>query len=482
MLITPTKNNMTDPRIISLLTSEVTLRHVHKKTLSLSVSLEDIDPPSMEEDEGFMVEVSLPKGVGYSSFPGKLTPEKVKLAIHEATQNAEFMKEHSVFKKRILSSSKTHHSVSSHKDFKKFLDLDEGILFLKGIQKDLKGPQTEFYRSALVYEDIQTHIISQSKEILQTHQLSHFYLETMTKGAHGPCSRSLDKSIFGYPESILKVSWKDICKELVSESHQLKDAPVCPNDTLDLLLAPDQLTLQIHESIGHPLEMDRILGDEWNYAGTSFVSLEDFGTLQYGSPLLNVTFDPTDQHQLASYQFDDLGYEAKKEILIGQGKLFCGLGGLDSYSRLQDEKRSDRFKALANARASSWNRAPIDRMANINMEPGTDGSFDDLVSKIEKGIFMKSNRSWSIDDHRDNFQFGCEWAQKIENGKLTQIYQRPNYRGRTLDFWRSLKYAGSHSIDQGYKNCGKGEPNQVMFVSHKAPYAVFENIKVFSNV
>ena len=236
---------------------------------------------------------------------------------------------------------------------------------------------------------------------------------------------------------------------------------------------PDQMILQIHESIGHPLELDRILGDERNYAGTSFVKTSDFGQLQYGSPLLNVTFDPTLPEQLASYSHDDDGTPAHKAFLIREGLLLRPLGGALSQFR-------SGLEGVANSRACSWNRPPIDRMANLNVEPG-DQSLPQLIGGIERGILMATNRSWSIDDARNKFQFGCEWGQLIENGELKGVVKNPNYRGISEQFWRSLSAVGDLSTFKvlGTPNCGKGEPNQVIRVGHASPACVFSDIDVF---
>lgn len=236
---------------------------------------------------------------------------------------------------------------------------------------------------------------------------------------------------------------------------------------------PDQMMLQIHESIGHPLEMDRILGDERNYAGTSFVKASDFGHLQYGSSLLNVTFDPTIGEELASYSHDDDGTPASKAFLIRGGLLLRPLGGALSQFR-------SGLDGVANSRACGWNRAPIDRMANLNIEPG-EQSLPQLIQGIEHGILMRTNRSWSIDDARNKFQFGCEWGQLIENGELKGIVKNPNYRGISAQFWRNLSAVGDHSTFQvlGTPNCGKGEPNQVVRVGHASPACVFRQIDVF---
>jgi predicted Zn-dependent protease len=263
------------------------------------------------------------------------------------------------------------------------------------------------------------------------------------------------------------------CKKISLEVVELLDAEECPTERLDLVLMPDQMMLQIHESIGHPLEVDRILGDERNFAGSSFVKLKDIGTLQYGSKHMNITFDPTVEGELASYAFDDNGNPATKEHLIKNGKLVRALGGLESQFRSQKD-------GVANSRATSWNRAPIDRMANLNLEAG-ESSFDEIIASVTKGVLMFANKSWSIDDFRDKFQFSCEYAKLIENGKITKTLRNPNYRGQTLPFWHNLKMVGNEKTlgTFGTFYCGKGEPSQIISVGHRSPICLFSNIEVF---
>ena len=262
-------------------------------------------------------------------------------------------------------------------------------------------------------------------------------------------------------------------QRIADEALQLLSAPNCPTGRMDLILMPDQMMLQIHESIGHPLELDRILGDERNYAGTSFVSLDMFGRHRYGSPLLNVTFDPGIGEEVASFDFDDDGSRAEKVWLIRDGVLQRPLGGHISQLRAGTE-------GAASARATSWNRAPIDRMANLNVEPGT-SSIEDMVGSIERGVLMRSNVSWSIDDSRNKFQFGCEWGEVIENGRIKGVVKNPNYRGMSAEFWRSLSAVGNRDTYEvhGTLFCGKGEPNQVLHVGHASPACLFRNVEVF---
>ncbi len=188
---------------------------------------------------------------------------------------------------------------------------------------------------------------------------------------------------------------------------------------------------------------------------------------------MNITFDPTLVGESASYFADDIGAPASKQFLIKDGVLLRGLGSLESQKRLG-------LPGVASQRATSWNRAPIDRMANVNLEPGN-SSLNDMIKSVKRGILMRTTRSWSIDDYRNKFQFGCEFAQLIEDGKLTKVVKNPNYRGITAPFWNKLKMVGDASTFEigGANNCGKGEPNQVIFVGHASPACLFEKVEVF---
>ena len=258
---------------------------------------------------------------------------------------------------------------------------------------------------------------------------------------------------------------------VATEALELLAAPNCPSGPMDLILMPDQMMLQIHESIGHPLELDRILGDERNYAGWSFVQAADFGTLRYGSPLMHVTFDPTKENAFASYAFDDGGAPAAREFLIEGGVLQRGLGSVESQER-------SGLPGVANFRSASWNRAPIDRMANVNLEPGT-STLEEMIASVQDGILMSTNRSWSIDDYRNKFQFGCEHGRLIKNGKLAGVVRNPNYRGVTVDFWNRLSAVGKDEETYGTPYCGKGEPSQVIRVGHSSPPCLFKGVEVF---
>ena len=262
------------------------------------------------------------------------------------------------------------------------------------------------------------------------------------------------------------------------EALALARAGQCPSGPMDLILMPDQMMLQIHESIGHPLELDRILGDERNFAGTSFVTLDMFGQYAYGSELLNVTCDPTRVEQFASSAFDDEGTPARREFIIERGRLIRPLGSALSAARAGS--RGAELGSVAAARACSWNRAPIDRMSNLNVEPG-ESTLQQLVDSVEHGVLMQTNLSWSIDDSRNKFQFGCEYGRVIRHGQLAEVVRNPNYRGISATFWRSLAMVGDASTLEvmGTPFCGKGEPSQVIRVGHAAPACKFTDVAVF---
>mgnify|MGYP001821701200 CR=1 FL=1 len=274
-------------------------------------------------------------------------------------------------------------------------------------------------------------------------------------------------------EQLRLLDFPTAATKLAEEAVALLSADECPRGMMDLVLAPSQMVLQIHESIGHPLELDRILGDERNYAGTSFVTEDMFGSYRYGSELLNVTYDPEHSDQLASYAYDDEGTKAEREYIIRNGILERPLGGATSQARTG-------MQGVANARQAVWYRPPIDRMANLNVEPG-DSSLEAMIANIEHGVYMETNRSWSIDDSRNKFQFGCELGRIIEHGELKGLVRNPNYRGISATFWRNLAAVGnSDSFKvQGVTNCGKGEPNQSIYVGHASPACHFRDVDVF---
>ncbi len=259
------------------------------------------------------------------------------------------------------------------------------------------------------------------------------------------------------------------------EAVALLKADACPSGTMDLILDSSQLGLQIHESIGHPIELDRVLGHEANFAGMSFLTLDKLRTLRYGSDVVNVVADGRLEHGagLGTFGYDDEGVAAQCAPIITAGK-FTGYITSRETAHEIGEPRSNGCM-----RAEGWNRIPLVRMSNISILPG-DWTLDALIASTDRGIWMETNRSWSIDDKRFNFQFGCEAAWEIRGGKKTRLLKNPSYSGITTDFWNSCDAVCNrdHWTLWGTPNCGKGQPQQVMGTGHGASPARFRGVKI----
>jgi TldD protein len=252
----------------------------------------------------------------------------------------------------------------------------------------------------------------------------------------------------------------------------IREAKPCPAGELDIIIDSNQLGLQIHESCGHPTELDRVLGSEASYAGTSFMTPDFLGKLQYGSKHVNIYADAKLSGGLGSFAYDDEGFPAQSVDLIRDG-LFVG------YLTSRETAALLGLKNSAAMRADGWGRMPIIRMTNISIRPGT-VPLADLIADTEHGLFLSTNKSWSIDDKRLNFQFGTEIAYEIEHGKLGAPVKNATYTGMTPQFWNSCDAVADENswILWGLTNCGKGQPSQVMHVGHGASPARFRKVQV----
>jgi len=273
---------------------------------------------------------------------------------------------------------------------------------------------------------------------------------------------------------------------VAKEAVDLLSADLCPSGEFDLILDGNQLALQIHESCGHAVELDRALGYEASYAGTSFLTPEKLFNFQYGSPIVNLTADATIPHGLGTFGYDDEGTKAQRTYLVKKGIFQDYITSRETSVELQ--KINPKYKKNSNGtvRASSWSRLPMIRMTNINLEPGGEEGtgkgwkLKDLIADTKYGIFMSTNRSWSIDDKRYNFQFGTEIGWEIKNGKLGRMLKNPTYQGITPQFWNSCDAICGRPewTVWGTPNCGKGQPSQVMYTGHGASPARFRKVKI----
>jgi TldD protein len=260
-------------------------------------------------------------------------------------------------------------------------------------------------------------------------------------------------------------------EETAEQAVALLTAPECPDTVTTVVLDGHQTMLQVHESVGHPTELDRVLGMEAAFAGTSFVGVEDLQRLKYGSDHMNITADATIEGGLGSYGFDDEGVEGQRVDLVRNG-LLVGFQASRETAASMGAGRSN-----GTMRAEGWENFPLIRMTNVNLLPGS-GSLDDLLADVDDGIFMATNKSWSIDDKRKNFQFGCEIAWEIKNGRLGRMLKNPRYTGITPVFWASLDTVAGPDEWRvwGTPNCGKGQPGQTMRVGHGTAPARFRNV------
>jgi len=275
----------------------------------------------------------------------------------------------------------------------------------------------------------------------------------------------------GY-ELLDELQMKEAIPRLIEEIEMLEAAEECPEKTTTLLLSGDQVSLQVHESIGHALELDRVFGVERDFSGTSFATTDKLGKLKYASDIVTVVCDSTVPHGLASYGFDDEGVPTRQVDLIRNGRLVNYLSSRETAARIGKE-------STAAMRANSWANVPIVRIANVNLKPGSK-PFEQLLSEIDNGIYMDTVRSWSIDDERRYFQFGCEIGWLIEGGKLTTPIKNPTYSGCTTDFWNKCTGIADEQSYRiwGTPNCGKGQPGQNARTAQGASPARFEQITV----
>ncbi|MGO8987157.1 MAG: TldD/PmbA family protein [Terriglobales bacterium] len=282
----------------------------------------------------------------------------------------------------------------------------------------------------------------------------------------------------GY-EQIEEMKLVENARRVGEEAVALHHAEQCPEGVGTIILDGSQLGLQIHESIGHPIELDRVLGMEANFAGTSFLTLEKLGKLRYGSELVNVVADARQEHGpgLGTFAYDDEGVAAQSTPIITNGRFTGYLSSRETAHTIGAARSGGTM------RAEGWNRLPMIRMTNVSILPGERRlSLEELIAETDDGIYMETNKSWSIDDKRYNFQFGCEIAWQIKNGKRLRMLKNPSYSGITTEFWNSMDAICSREEWElwGTPNCGKGQPQQVVGTGHGASPARFRNIRIGS--
>ena len=282
-------------------------------------------------------------------------------------------------------------------------------------------------------------------------------------------------------ETINEADFLQNADRVISELNQLLTADDAPNDKMSVILLNGIMFLQTHETIGHALELDRILGYELSFAGGSFVRLEDFGKLRYGSEKLTARANALEPNSPGSFGFDDDGVPAQDNLLIDKGILVGAITGRQMVEEANAKAKKQIFDGSSGAnRATSFYRVPIERMTNINIDPGTDGSLEDIIANTKYGLVLDGDKSWSIGSNREQFHFACDIGWLVEDGKKKQVVKNPTYRGETLPFYNSLTAVGDESTWNLHyvENCGKGAPNQIMQLGHGVPVCRFDNVQV----
>jgi TldD protein len=329
----------------------------------------------------------------------------------------------------------------------------------------------------MFWEDLKRFASTEGARIEQRILHSGAGLSACAVGADDLQVRSYPNSFGGQYESagyelVRRLDLPGHAAETAAMAAALLTAPVCPAGVTTIILDGSQMSLQLHESCGHPTELDRVLGHEANYAGTSFLTTDHLGTLRYGSDVVSIVTDATTPRGLGTFGFDDEGVPAQRADLVRRGRF-------DGYLTSRETAPLVGLASNGTMRAESWAHIPLVRMTNVNLEPGT-WTLDDLIADTRDGIHMITNRSWSIDDKRYNFQFGTEVGYEIRNGKRGRLLKNCTYTGITPEFWNRCD-AVCDAADWeiwGTPNCGKGQPSQTMRTAQGASSARFRDIQV----
>ncbi len=367
-------------------------------------------------------------------------------------------------------------TISVEQNINLLLKVDSELRSVAGVT--MAETNMNFHREEQWFVSSEGANIHQTKYSTGAGYAAHAFAGTEIQKRSYPTSYGGQWQNKGY-ELIDELKLVENARRIGEEAVALHQADQCPEGVFTIILEGAQLGLQIHESIGHPIELDRVLGMEANFAGTSFLTIDKLRKLRYGSDLVNVVADARQEHGpgLGTFGFDDEGVPAQCTPIITKG-LFTGYLSSRETAHTIGAERSG-----GTLRAEGWNRLPIIRMTNISLLPGEKPlTLEQLIASTDHGIFMQTNRSWSIDDKRYNFQFGTEIGWEIKNGKRTRMLKNCSYSGITTEFWNSLDAICSRDewTLWGTPNCGKGQPQQVMGTGHGAAPSRFRGVKVGS--
>ena len=454
-------------------------RRVRRRTEDIFVRDGKLEQVQLAETEGYNLRVLVEGSFGFAASYDFDSPEKV---VSEAVGIARASAK--VNKKKIEWHQQA--PVSGHYEGPMEIDpfkvpLDKKVSVLLEADKIMAAkPQIKHREHFLQFWEEEKEFFSSEGSYVTQH-----YVES---GGQIQCTamEGTQMQVKSYPNSFgdfRKAGWEFIeemdfvhhAEEVADLAVALLTAPNLPQGVANIIILGPQLSLQVHESVGHATELDRVLGYEASYAGTSFATLDNLGKLHYGSKAMNITSDPTLPYGLGSFGWDDEGTPAHQVYLIREGLLVDYLSDRETAAQIG-------HSSSGASRADGWWSLPIVRMTNVSLLPG-DKTLEELMDMAGNGYMFDINKNWSIDDKRLNFHFGAEAAWEIKNGKKGKLYKNPSYWGITPEFWNSLvAVAGPQEWRVwGLPNCGKGEPGQTMRVAHGTAPALFKNIKVGGN-
>ncbi len=455
------------------------IRIVHREVQNIAVKNGIVEAVSTKTDQGFGVRVVVDGAWGFASssiLSGAEVDRVTALAVQIARSSAltkhtdmQFDKPMNIQGTYRTSVEVDPFSVSLENKIALLLAADAEIRREKDVR--VAESSLEFIRERKTFASTEGSFIEQeiieSGGGIEVTAVSEDEVQTRSY----PNSVGRQQATRGY-EFIEAMQLVENAPRIASEAVALLTAPQCPSGVTTLILDASQLALQIHESCGHPIELDRVFGTEASYAGTSFLTPDKLYKFRYGSDIVNITADATTPGALGTFGYDDEGVPAQVTPIVQNG-IFVGY--------LTSRETAPKINQCSNGtmRADGWNRIPLIRMTNINLEPG-EWDFDELIASTDDGVYMQTNKSWSIDDKRLNFQFGTEIAWEIKNGKLGRMFKNATYTGITPQFWQGCDAIcnGDYWIVYGTPNCGKGQPSQTAHVGHGTAPARFRNVQV----
>jgi len=455
------------------------LRLVRKTTESIAVKNNNVESLSRDENYGFGIRVLYSGAWGFAS-SSIVTPAEMKRVADEAIEIAKASA--TTLKKPVLLAECDPYvdTYTSEYEIDPFsVPLEEKIGLLLEVNSILlKDKRAKVAKSSMDFYDTQKFFASTEGALLEQEILESGAGTEVTAIESGevqkrsyPSSHGGDFATRGY-EFVKAMDLVGNAERVREEAVALLKAKPLPSAEATIIITGAQMALQVHESCGHPTELDRVLGTEISLAGGSFLTLDKLDNLQYGSKVVDITADASLEGGLGSFAYDDEGVKAQRSYLVKEGKFVGYLTSRETAAILNQ-------RSSGTMRADGWNRLPLIRMTNINLEPG-EPSLEELIADTKSGYLLDTNKSWSIDDQRLNFQFGVEIAWEIKNGKLREIFKNPVYTGMTPEFWNSCDAVCNRRDWHlwGIPNCGKGEPQQVMHVAHGTSPARFHNVKI----